>query len=570
MTTQNSSSSPNENTVFECDQHAANIYQKLQNLYNQKNLFDIVLIAGVGNGSNSNDSAIKISAHKVVLCALSEYFCEIFNSTQTNELHLKDIEPSILKTILDYMYSGSIQLNLENIETILRAAVFLKIENLIKGCCDFVEKNMNSNNCLHWRRSAKNLSLSELQVKSLNIIYKTLNEVIKNSEFMDLDKDELKDVLFNDNPRGHLEEQVFLGLLTWIEYRMVERENLLLELLSLVRYQFLTPKFIIQNIKSVGKTVEHCELVHGWLQYHLWPESRTSEQQNFQLVSKPMPNKDENNGIAAIHINYSNEAEIYSLNNTVMKRSRPISTKSHWFYSSKIVIDRKLFTVGGTTKSGEVTNGFECLDLQTFEFTVLPPMQIPRNQSQLANLNGYLCAFGGFQDSNCRIFIDSMEIYNFSTRQWSYLQPPYKPEKRNRIVSHNGNLYIFDLHYGCLQCYDVSSKLWTSTKLPIIDNLEDFRGFFVGDVVYCVYNFVKIKCCNLSNGNHTWQEVASIELSPSNIGTFTFFENKILFLQQNYHVLEYNLDSKIISDMGELFSRKTVYLFPYKFEHLSS
>ncbi|XP_055851215.1 kelch-like protein 5 [Episyrphus balteatus] len=552
------SASQNEKTTFTDDQHASNLLRKLLKLYEKEELFDILLIAG--------EDRTKIQVHKIVLTALSEYFLEIFRglpkTSNINELEIKEVESSTLKLIVDYMYSGSIDLKLESIETLLRSAVLLKMTNLVKGCCEFLENNLNIDNCLCWSHLAKELGLSDLQEKTLNFIYANFEKVTKGNEFLVLNEIELKDLLFNNNSYRDFEEQVFLSLVDWIEYEKVDRRHLLFDLLSMVRYQLLSAKFIIKNRKMVCKTAEYqiLELICTWLEYHLVPESRTSDDQVATLASKP---KIEDHlekdflKFSVIHFNEEFEPEIRSYNKTLNtwcmdKRFTPISTRR--FKYSVIVIDEKLFIVGGQSNN-DTEKSVEYLDFKTYKWSTLPNMRVARCESQLANLSGHLCVFGGFEKSDEVTFINSVEIFNFSTNKWTDLNPPIKPNRKNKIVGHNGILYIFDFHYGCLQCYDVSANQWTFKDLPIDETVGEFRTAAVDNFLYAIIggelqknlqwtSFKNLTFKRFDLSNDTWSEVGILKEDKIVGKTFTIIGSKILFVNTINRIAEYNIETK--------------------------
>ncbi|XP_055842646.1 kelch-like protein 1 [Episyrphus balteatus] len=521
----------------------------------------------------------------MILSAFSEYFLEIFQDIPTtskiNEVNIKDIEASALKVIIDYMYSGSIELNLEKIEIILRGAVFLRMKHLVDGCIDFLYKNLNNSNCLHWLQLANELDLSGIYEKSFNLIYSNFKEVTKGTEFLLLSESELKDILFTKNSCNDLEEQVFLSLVAWTEYATAKRQHLLFELLSLVRYQFLTPKLISENRNLVCVNFENCQLILSWLHFHLSPESRTDEETKIALISKTSSELNINSQdteIAVVHLNDDYEAEIRSYNPTSKKwsvenRSIPCSVQKIVY--SPIVIDEKLFLVGGALRNATVKSTIECLDLKTLNWSELPPMRVARSSSQLANLNGNLCVFGGFADYDCTKFIDSVEIFNFSSQRWTDLATLLQPNAIQKIVGNNGILYIFDFHYGCLQCYDVSTNKWTSKKLPVDDVKDEFRTIGDDNFLYCIigveqapgkewisYKNLTFKRYDLTND--TWCEVGVLQ-KQGHLGLMVSInENKILFVNGNGHITEYELETTKIKNIPS--SAKYLYhacIFPF-------
>ncbi|XP_055851101.1 kelch-like protein 5 [Episyrphus balteatus] len=440
--------------------------------------------------------------------------------------------------------------------------------NLVKGCCEFLENNLNIDNCLRWSNFAKELSLSDLQEKTLKFIYANFEEVTKGPEFLVLNEIELKDLLFYNNSYRDLEEQVFLSLVDWIEYEKVDRRHLLFDLLSMVRYQLLTAKFIIKNRKLVCKSAEYkiLELICTWLEYHLCPESRTNDDQISTLASHPKMEVNLRKSVpnfSVVHLNEEYEAEIRTYNQILKTWSldkrftSPLSTAK--FNYSLITIDEKLYVVGG--ESFGTQKSVECLDFKTFKWSSLPHMRVARCESQLANLKGHLCVFGGYEKSDEETFINSVEIFNFSTMKWTDLHPPIKPNQKNKIVGHNGILYIFDFHYGCLQCYDVSANQWTLKNLPIDESVGEFRIAAVDNFLYAIiggefkkgaqwvsFQNLTAKRFDLSNG--TWTEVCSLRVKDGGFGgTVTIVGSNILFVSGNNYISLFSLETKKIIDI---------------------
>ena len=97
-------------------------------------------------------------AHKAVLAAASPYFRSMFSTCMkekasdeidlTQSLQL-DTEDSF-KRVLDFMYCGDIEINIDNIEDVLRIADFLLFEDVKDYCRQFfvVHGNLNLSNCL--------------------------------------------------------------------------------------------------------------------------------------------------------------------------------------------------------------------------------------------------------------------------------------------------------------------------------------------------------------------------------------------------------------------------------------
>ena len=93
---------------------------------NEDYLHDVTLVSGDHK---------KISAHKLVLSACSEYFKDIFKNNHHPHplICLDGVSSEDLRNIMDYMYNGKVQIYQNNLDTFLVVAKRLKLEGLIGG-----------------------------------------------------------------------------------------------------------------------------------------------------------------------------------------------------------------------------------------------------------------------------------------------------------------------------------------------------------------------------------------------------------------------------------------------------
>ncbi len=74
----------------------------------------------------TNDKVFK--CHKVVLAACSEYFRQIFQSSDESSLALHDVSTEHFAKLLQYVYSGEAEVLKEELQQFLELAGLLKIK----------------------------------------------------------------------------------------------------------------------------------------------------------------------------------------------------------------------------------------------------------------------------------------------------------------------------------------------------------------------------------------------------------------------------------------------------------
>lgn len=107
--------------------------------------------------------------HSIVLAAASDYFHCMFSNHDKN-IHLESVDSKTLKTILNFCYTGQVELSPENIENISIAACELKMLQLRSVCSQFIDSTANAENFLQYALIAEKCgsgSTKELAYKFL-------------------------------------------------------------------------------------------------------------------------------------------------------------------------------------------------------------------------------------------------------------------------------------------------------------------------------------------------------------------------------------------------------------------
>ncbi|XP_071442727.1 protein tramtrack, beta isoform isoform X2 [Hetaerina americana] len=102
--------------------HQPNFVSVFTNLLNNESLVDVTLAA----------EGRQLRAHRVVLSACSSYFQNLFaaNPCQHPIVILKDVKFSDLKTMVDFMYYGEVNVSQDQLPSILKTAEMLMIKGL--------------------------------------------------------------------------------------------------------------------------------------------------------------------------------------------------------------------------------------------------------------------------------------------------------------------------------------------------------------------------------------------------------------------------------------------------------
>lgn len=95
---------------------------------------------------------MQFPCHKVVLAAVSEYFHSLFTSSLRKECikitTLENIHCRTFEVVLDYAYSGVLNITPDNAYALLKSGDFLGMNKLVDRCVDYVTNTSNVGNIL--------------------------------------------------------------------------------------------------------------------------------------------------------------------------------------------------------------------------------------------------------------------------------------------------------------------------------------------------------------------------------------------------------------------------------------
>jgi hypothetical protein len=153
------------------------------NLYlNNKNFADVCFII-------NNE---RIYAHKLMLASRSPYFSNlILSNCKDNsnlEIEIEDSSSKVFLGVLEYMYTDQVQVSMENIWEIYKAATIYELLDLVTCCNDFLVQRISFENVLFI------LKTSELNENSLVFehCYSFLERNVKNFNLKNLEEAEKK------------------------------------------------------------------------------------------------------------------------------------------------------------------------------------------------------------------------------------------------------------------------------------------------------------------------------------------------------------------------------------------
>ncbi|XP_040572175.1 BTB/POZ domain-containing protein 3 [Lepeophtheirus salmonis] len=191
--------------------------RRFKNIFEEGYFSDVCFLVGAGK----NESVEKIAAHRCILVSISPVFENMFcgecKELKINDVEIKvpDVRPSTFKCMLEWIYTEEIDLNVDNVLSILYCAYKYDLSELNNKCIHFLSNNVKPKNLCQLMVDAKENHLYELIPWIKNRIGINATESLTSDSFLAIKDNELvKDILSNDIL--YLEEaQVFEFAVSW-------------------------------------------------------------------------------------------------------------------------------------------------------------------------------------------------------------------------------------------------------------------------------------------------------------------------------------------------------------------
>ena len=385
------------------------------------------------------DGIIKIGEkqffiHKAILSAASPYFralfCNEWKETSSQEIQLQGVSSECFGILLDYIYTGSIDITSSNVEQLLPAGRLFQLDNIVEYCCEFLTSHLTVDNSLGILAFAKLHSCNSLVDTTLNYVHRHFEEVCKTEEFVEVDSSVLLSFLESDSIKISSEDDVFIALLRWTTYDIKSRFENFEHFLNHVKLPLVSPKIAEQ----------HCSLYqdHDAAKMLYCAYSICLQEQNCSKNS-----------------------------------SCPRTYSKKYFYVIGGLVQRHENTLIDPISVADVKrcevpvqsdNEKPALEYKFAWTTNIEPMNLPRSNVTVTSLNGLLYACGGEDEL---LVYDSVECYNPIANCWTPRAPMLSPRTSHGACAVNGEIYVAGGLIGdeistTIEKYNPDKNTWTS------------------------------------------------------------------------------------------------------------
>ncbi|CAL1534502.1 unnamed protein product [Lymnaea stagnalis] len=446
---------------FRSHNHAERMMKKLETYAGKRQLCDVVLVA----------EDRRIPAHRLVLSAASDYFAAMFTNNvreaSMDEIQIKDVDAEALALLVQYTYTGHIQLKEETVENLLSTACLLQMSEVVEACCSFLMKQLHPSNCIGIRQFADAQGCTDLYKVANNYVMDRFVEVMQNQEFLLLPCDEVCKLLASDDLNVPNEETIFDAVLKWARHDLLSRKKSLALLLSHIKLPLMAPQVEVSHVYVKKCVCPNCVCQKLCMSKNLhvkivYVKKCACQNCLFKkmCMSKLCMSKNVKNCLSRFPLAGPTSIEKYDLRTNTWTQVANMSGRRLQF--GVAVLEDKLFVVGG--RDGLKTlNTVECYDPKKKTWTLMPPMSTHRHGLGVGVLEGPMYAVGGHDGWS---YLNTVERWDPQARQWSYVAPMSTSRSTVGVAALHGKLYAVGGRDGssCLksvECFDPHTNKWT-------------------------------------------------------------------------------------------------------------
>uniref|UniRef100_A0ABM5EKX2 Kelch-like protein 35 n=1 Tax=Pogona vitticeps TaxID=103695 RepID=A0ABM5EKX2_9SAUR len=208
----------------------------LAEIYQEELLYDAMLIA----------DGQRFPCHRALLAAISPYFRDVFTTTwkecKDKEVVLQDVAPSVVQSILKYIYTEDVALTSEAAPLLFAGASRLQIIPLQNICCRFLVTALSMQNWFEMYSLSQVHKNQTLLRGVLQLITQNFDRVVEGDDFLQLDLSSLTALISSSELMVASEYKVYQAVQRWVQKQPAKRHALLPELMLHVRLPLLSPQ----------------------------------------------------------------------------------------------------------------------------------------------------------------------------------------------------------------------------------------------------------------------------------------------------------------------------------------
>lgn len=398
--------------IFLESDYGFNFGEELNKIRHERMFCDVTLVV----------EAKQFHAHRIVLAARSKYFYGVFTSDmlekRSRTVSLGELSASAMDSLLDYIYTGDVEVTESNAEELVVAANYLLLPKLKNLAGKFLEREMMASNCVYFFKFAEQYNCKELKHYASQMIVRNFGMIGHSKDFMQLGVKNLEELIAGDDVVVRSEEEIFEAILKWIHEDPDKREEYFPILFRHVRVTSVSQSYLFSNVATNSYVKNNPDCL-----------ARIVEANKMLIIGDEL----------------------------LLEKPRKC-LETH--------VDA-IITCGGLSPDTLVRDTTYCYVPSETAWYELAPMSIKRCRHGFVACAGFLYAIGGKDEA----FHKSVERFDPKTNNWTIVAPLKRCVKLVGAAALNANIYLvggieFTAEEGRRRCdavqkYDPITNVWS-------------------------------------------------------------------------------------------------------------
>ena len=493
-------------TEVDSQQFCVQIMKRLDIQRRNEHLCDVILEVG--------EDQARLKAHRNVLCAASPFFYNALNTEMKEKeegvIRLKDTSKALLEEVLEYLYTGYVDINDNNAFELMAVANYFLITSLKLLSSKFIQDTLCASNSIMAYYSSVKYQCSDLREAAKSFILANFMAVSKSDDFLNLNLEQVEEWISSDEVVIKGEKEVFMAILIWTEHN-TERKQSFYNLFRHVRCHYVSRSFlttVILQHEFVRGQKECLDLVVDAMKElsdetgaQFWKHSprkclNTPDDAVFVCGGengenvlcylpfqrrwynlKDIPSRRKPNAFASTTCQgrlYVIGGNLIPFGDVPAQCYDPLldvwssinSFPEGLNFTAAVSFQGLVYVIGGENNSGNRLRTVKQYDPSTNLWQEASPLSNARSSVCVVADESYIYAIGGYTSSPSEKCLDIVERFDPKFDSWNRIAPTQAKRRGAAGVSLRNKIFIFggvDLSGGCpCEVYDKETNVWTA------------------------------------------------------------------------------------------------------------
>ena len=493
-------------TEVDSQQFCVEIMKRLDIQRRNEHLCDVILEVG--------EDQARLKAHRNVLCAASPFFYNALNTEMKEKeegvIRLKDTSKVLMEEVLEYLYTGYVDINDNNAFELMAVANYFLITSLKLLSSKFIQDTLCASNSIMAYYSSVKYQCSDLREAAKSFILANFMAVSKSDDFLNLNLEQVEEWISSDEVVIKGEKEVFMAILIWTEHN-TERKQSFYKLFRHVRCHYVSRSFlttVILQHEFVRGRKECLDLVVDAMKElsdetgaQFWKHSprkclNTPDDAVFVCGGengenvlcylpfqrrwynlKDIPSRRKPNAFASTTCQgrlYVIGGNLSLFGDVPEKCYDPLldvwssinSFPEGLNFTAAVSFQGLVYVIGGENNSGNRLRTVKQYDPSTNLWQEVSPLSNARSSVCVVADESYIYAIGGYTSSPSEKCLDIVERFDPKFDSWNRIAPTQAKRRGAAGVSLRNKIFVFggvDLSGGCpCEVYDKETNVWTA------------------------------------------------------------------------------------------------------------